>query len=298
MRRIGSPKTGSLVDRLNQTARSGTGVPYRTLQDIRNTRPTKPRMTARPTTFVRPTRTTIFENEDEASSFYGFQKIEPDEKAPLPDHVAFTNPVSDEFASALAIIFVASNFDFYRVLSQNDVGFARNGVIDVAQVLECMKMMSPVQDEESEGASERVCNFVALCKFVGFSIQGAHEISDYDTARTLVQSAFDSERTEDIVFDVKTRVVPPETIEVKSKAVEQATFNESSLSIYYRPFWGIAKHEDRFVPLIVRSTGEVDAFYGSKEHNRFGSLKSLVYSGLSILFVCYSLRNAEFPAIA
>lgn len=272
------------------------GSPFKTLQDMRNTRPTKPRATARSQTFVRPSRTTIFENAVDAASFYKLKTVETGESRPFPDRVQFTNPL-DEFSSCLGIIFAASNFNFYRVMFQKDPVFEREHKIDISQVLSCMKMMSPVMDEDGEGPIDRVCNFVAFCKFVGFSIQGAHEMSDYDTAKSLIQSAFDSEKTEDLVFDVKTKLVPPDLIEVKSSSVEKATLNEATLSIPYRPIWAIAKQNERFIPLIVRETGEIDAFYACRDHHRFGSLRALVYSGLSVSFICYSLRHCEFPMV-
>jgi hypothetical protein len=210
----------------------------------------------------------------------------------LAFEIVLSNPLPDEIDSALMVAFVCSRYVFGRSVFNE----MRDRVIDISNTYRSIQLLNSVSESGEVGTIEKIQQFLALLQFLNISISEAKSITSIENIQSFTED-FYANSGEDKVFALPTDLIPPDAVIVKSTAVDIATDGSSSLESKYLAQWGIAFRSGHFLPVIIRLNGEVDALHHCVENNRFGSMKSLIYSGAQIQFICYSIRPQECPQI-
>jgi hypothetical protein len=284
-----NPNLVAIADRLNTTAKPQTRTWFSHL-------PARPELAKTASISVQPvtpTKTVSFKSSDSVFAHYGFQSVRPPaQPVNLALEIDFKNPLPDEIDSALMVVFVCSRYGFCRSLF-NEV---REVVIVISNADRSIQLLNPVSDRLEVDAFEKVQRFLSFLQFLNISISEAKRITSLEELQSFAEE-FSSISGEDIVFSLPIDFVPPDAINVTSISVCDATDGASSLESKYLAQWGIAFHNNHFFPIIIRPNGEVDVLHFRVENNRFGSIKSLIYSGSQIQFICYSIRPHECPQI-
>lgn len=248
-------------------------------------------------------KTPIFENEKAVADFYEIQICTPQRKEPVEvKKIHFVNPPRDSLISSMIITFIAANFPFFSELNRDNQKLTVLGRIDISQTFQFLENMNPKTSEISGDEHSRVSYFIELFHFLNFHIEGPLRISSFDSVASDISQLFAKRKMESIVFTINdSELLPPEIIHVPSAAVAKATSGKSSFLIEFRARWAIVRCSDEYFPVIIRDNTEVDVLYhlpycynmeGAIKNNHFGSLKSMIYSGLVIVVICYS-RNRD-----
>ena len=274
---------GYLTFSNDQHAKSALQISYKGNSGL------KPKKTAKMTPLhFSPAKTQIFGTCESAAEFYDIKPILHHVKnAPHFDEIFFTEPIENTLVSSFIIVFISSYFNF--LMDFTDI--CNDGEVSINKFMKNFKLFS---NEIFNNAND-MSTFVQTFQYLNVSLFGPAKANSYQDLQSSLQYKFESNHTEDIIFEYNINEPPKNQVTVKSANVYDLT--EQNLNFEYKLRWIIAFKNDRYFPVILREDYCADVLYEHMGSHIFGSVSSLFYSGVQLKYVCYSLRKHDCPKI-
>lgn len=241
-------------------------------------------------------KTEVIADQEEANKLFGLEEIK-EQRGMIATQIQIIEPHKDLTQSALIVVFLVSHFEFFETLFE----VTRNNEIAIVSISKCINILSCVLHEPTKFPRtiyDDIEYFFGNMQLLGISMSQVTKIKSVQALQKDIEGKLAKEEIENMIYQIDyPKLQLPQTIDALSPIMQ--TLPEGFKPIYrqYKLIWALCLRNNVIYPAIIEEDGEVVALYKSELFTRFGSLQSLILSGSTLLYVCYSGSPTTRPVL-